>query len=149
MANMRDKVVNGLDKVSGFLGDTFREGIIQRDNEIAYQAANEAIQSERDRMIRAAISAFIDLDADNETIYGLLDKYFGVTAIRDATEYTKNARIDSQYYKLKEYKQRQGMTSPEFRVYLKDTHFEERMESEAKLRTISAEKLAAALEKKQ
>lgn len=148
MPNMRDKVENGLVRAAGFVGDTLREGIIRRDDEIAYQAADEATQRERDRMIHAAIAAFIELDADNETIYGLLDKYFGVTAIRDATEYTKHARINSQYYKLKEYKQKQGMTPPEFRAYLKETHFEERMESEAKLRTISAEKLAAALEKK-
>ena len=147
MANMRDKFENGLVKAAGFVGDAVREGIIRRDDEIAYQAADEATIREHDRMIRAAIAAFIDLDADNETIYELLDKHFGVTAIRDAVEYTKYARINSQYYKLKEYKQGQGMTPPEFRTYITDTHFDERMENEAKLRTLSAEKLATALEK--
>ena len=147
MTTMRDNVGDKLHEAAGFVGDIIRESIIRRDDEIAYQAADEATLREHDRMIQSAIAAFIDLDVDNETIYELLDKHFCVTAIRDAVEYTKHARINSQYYKLREYKQRQGMAPPEFRAYISDTHFEERMENEAKLRTLSVEKLASVLEK--
>ncbi len=147
MATIKEKVEDGLVKVAGFVGDVVRDSIAQRDDEIANQAADKAILNERDRMIRAAIAAFIDLDADNETIYELLDKYFDVTETRKAIEYTKQVRINSQHNKLKVYKLGQGMTPPEFRTYISNTHFKERMENEAKLRTLSVEKLAIALEK--
>ena len=142
------------DKGNSFLGDIVsevRSRIIEerqyREDEIAYQAGDEASQRERYKMIHSAILAFIELNASNEVIYNLLDKYFGVDTIREAKELTRDARINSQVAKIKEYKRSQGLTVYELREYAHETDLYNRLENEEKLLTLPVDKLVSILEK--
>ena len=99
--------------------------------------------------LESAIRGFIELGADDAKIHELLHKYFKLDSYEEMELYTTKARIDSQYYKLREYKIKLGMAPLEFGRYCRENDFVEKMENEPKLRTLSPDKLATALEKKQ
>lgn len=111
--------------------------------------ADIASHENYNKTIESAIEAFIELGADDTKIYELLHKYFNLDSFEDMMLYTAFARINSQYKKLREYKIKLGMAPLEFGRYCRENDFAEKLENEPKLRTLSPDKLAAALEKKQ
>ena len=113
------------------------------------EVSDLVMRDDFNKTLESAIEAFIELGVDDAKIYELLHKYFGMDSIKDAILYTTYARINTQYLKLKSYKLKQGMSSPAFGQYLREADFFDRMENEPKLRTLTPEKLAAALEKSQ
>lgn len=122
-------------------------GVQQFLDDYCLDAEMAAKERQKAADIKAAVLSFIDLKADEATMYRLLQKHFKVDSIAEATEYIRAAKYTSQIIRLREYQEKNGMTAGAFRQYAIDYQLEEKLKTNPKLLDMSPEKLKAHIEK--
>ena len=122
-------------------------GVQQFLNDYCFEAETAAKERQRTSDIKAAVRSFIDLKADEATMYRLLQKHFKVDNISEATEYIHAAKFSYQIIRLREYQEENGMTAGAFRQYAIGHQLEEKLKTNPELLDMSPEKLKAFIEK--
>ncbi len=124
--------------------DGGRQFVSERED-AAYE---EGKQVQRNKDIRRAIEAFIELKQDDSEIFDLLSRHFGVDSIQEVQRQIKSARCHLQIVKLRELCVADGMRPSEFRIYADEHQLEQKLDADSKLLYLSVEKLKSAIEKK-
>lgn len=122
-------------------------GMQQFLDDYCADAEKAAADRQRERDIKAALMGFIELKANDSTMFQLLQRYFHVESISEATIYIQNAKVTAQIKALRELLTKQGMGLNEFRQYSLNIKLEEKLRSNPKLLDMTAEKLKAYLDK--
>lgn len=124
------------------------EGGRQYISEREDAAYEEGKKAQRNKDIRYAIEAFIELKQDDSMIFDLLNRHFGIESIPEVQTHIKAARRHIQIIKLRDLCLSEGMNLSEFRSYADKHQLGEKLEADSKLLYLSAEKLKVAIEKK-
>ena len=135
---------NFKEKATEFVADV----IERHDDNIRQDEFEFATKRQKDKDIKSAVQAFLELKASDAQIMQLLSKYFDVDSIEEANSIIIKAKKTRQIKALREYYKEQGlMNSSEFRKYSNDIDLEAKLASDQKLLDLSPEKLKKALEK--
>ena len=143
-----DKAGQATDWLIETVGDAYQTARDQHEGEIYNQGFEDGIAFQRERDIRAAIKAFLDLKVHDQEIYRLLSDFFRVDSIKEVSEYLKDAKKSRQIIALRKYCEAGGMSLSEFREYAESHNLEERLQADESLLEISPDKLKKQIEKK-
>ncbi|MBR5637343.1 MAG: hypothetical protein IKW81_10490 [Pseudobutyrivibrio sp.] len=138
-----------LKKVREYVAEAFYQAKENHEDEIRSEENDIATRRQRNRDLKAAVEAFLDLKATDAQIMNLLSKYFAVDSIDEASTLITNIKITRQIKVLRDYYKEQNiMNSREFFKYAQNNKLEELLFSEQKLLYLSPEKLKKELDKR-
>ncbi len=140
---MKKEKIDQLFRNSGsFVKQVVADTLIQEINNEVVEATN--YQKKRD--IRAAISAFIELDCSDIEIISLTKKHFDVDSISFVSECIMDKRIDKKISEIYKSNIERGMSATDARDYIESRKTEEKLREHKEMLNWPIEKIRKLLD---
>lgn len=147
----KKKIADKATQAKEWLVDTTLNAVVEakqrHENDLYNEGYDDGISFQKERDVKAAIKAFLELKVKEHDIYKLLSDYFEIDSISEASDLLLSVKKTRQIVLLREYCQKQGMSSSDFCAYSKEHCLEKRLADDERLLDMQPEKLKAIIDK--
>jgi hypothetical protein len=125
-----------------------QEARLNHYHSVFNEGYQDGMNRQRKLDLMAATKAFLELKVGEQDIFRLLNKYFKVDSITEASGYLNKAKVNMQIGALVEYCRKTGMTSAEAKQFICFHDVEKLLLTDERLLNMQPAKLKAIIEKK-
>lgn len=147
----KKKIADKASQAKKWLVDTTLNAVAEakqrHEDDLYYEGYNNGRAKQKERDVKAAIMAFLELKVKDHDIYKLLSEYFGIDSISEASDRLFLAKKSKLIRALRKHCMSQGMSVRDFRSYITEHNLEERLAKDERLLETSPEKLKSILDR--